>query len=281
MTTTLIHDPDTHFTGKKDPKPAHAMVHEFVDVERIEPQLPANIINSALNAAAAQGQTIPLAMYLNDGEGDCTIAGLGNAFRVDSDGKIQVTDPDVQTGYVAVTAKENNGQGFDPQTRANDNGCVEVDVLDYATTVGIGGVKLEGHAGVQLDETSLRVALFLFGHLYPGWALSTDQQSQQIWQPGSAAAGSWGGHCAPIFDWYTQPPSGLTIRNVPIPSTIGDLLVLGTWADYKPATSSYVPFACDEAHVFVTQGWIDRNQGNPAIDMPKLVAFLKTLQPES
>lgn len=277
----LIHDPETHFLGKQDAAPPHAMLTEFVDVERVEAEddIPANIVNSMLPT----GVQIALAMYLNNNEGDCTIAGIGNTLRVVSDGEIAVSDDDCQTGYVAVTKEE--GGAFNPSTGANDNGCVEVDVLDYATTTGIGGVKILGHAGINMrNEQEARVALYLTGSIYPGWALSTDQQSQPVWQPGKAQPGSWGGHCAPIFDWYTQIPSGLVIGGVPIAATFGEVFSVGTWGGYKPClggAKGFIPFACDEGHAILTQAWVDRNQGNPAIDMPKLLAFFATLAPES
>lgn len=285
MTAELIHSPDTHRLGKNEAKAPHAMLSEFVDVERVsaEEEIPANIVNSGLAADGSEGMTVALAMYLNDNEGDCTIAGVGNTLRVQSDGGTEVSDPDIQTGYVAVTKEE--GAAYDPATGANDNGCVELDVLDYSTTVGIGGVKLVGHAGVKFSsETELRAALYLCGAIYPGWQLSTDQQSQPIWGPGNAAPGSWGGHCAPIFDWWTEIPSGLVIGGVPISTTLGDVFNVGTWGAYKPCLGGpkgFTQFACDEAHVLLTEQWLARNQGSPYIDQQKLAAYLKTLQPES
>lgn len=282
MTAELIHSPDTHRLGKNEAKAPHAMLSEFVDVERVsaEEEIPANIVNSGLAADGSEGMTVALAMYLNDNEGDCTCAGIGNTYRVVSDGKIEIADDNVQTGYVAVTGKE--GAAYDPATGQNDNGCAELDVLDYATTEGFGGVKVLGHAGVDMTNTlEARTALYLTGSLYIGAELSTDQQTQEIWTPGKAAAGSWGGHCPPLFDWYTQIPVGLTIGGVAIPSNLGDILALGTWGAYKAATGSYVPFAVDEGHALFTQSWLDLHAENPAINVSALTAYFKTLQPES
>jgi hypothetical protein len=273
--SSLLHHPDTHYLGKQAPGRPHAMVHEFVDVERIAPQIPANIINSR----GPNGTLTALAMYLNDREGDCTIAGAANTLRVNSNGSQRITDQDVQTGYVHVTGRE--GAAFNPATGQNDNGCVEVDVLDYWVHTGIGGDKLLGHAGIDVANTDeMRAVLYLFGSIYPGWALSTDQQTQPIWKPGRAAAGSWGGHCAPIYDWYTHIPAGLKIGSTPIPAALGQVIVMGTWGAYKAASEPFLPFACDEAHGLITDAWIARNKGNPAIDMAKLTAYLKTLRPE-
>lgn len=276
--TEFLHHPDHCRLGKNDPKPPHIDFEELVDVERVnaENEIPANIVTSL----DANGNPIPLAMYLNDSEGDCTIAGAGNTLRVDSDGELEITDEDVQAGYVAVTAEE--GAAYDPATGANDNGCAELDVLDYWVKVGIGGNRLLAHAGVKFrNQLARRTALWMCGPLYPGWQLSTDQQTQAIWAPGPAAAGSWGGHCAPIADDYTEIPAGRIIAGVQIPADIEEILVLLTWGSRKPARGSYVDFACDELHVPLTDRWLARNQGNPAINMAALTAYLKTLGRES
>jgi hypothetical protein len=269
--TTLVHNPDTHRLGKQDAKPPHVLLEEFVDFEMLDATdpLPANIINSQ----DANGQTIALAMYLNDRQGCCTCAGAGNILRIDSDGETQITDDNVETGYVAVTTEE--GAAFNPATGANDNGCAEIDVLDYWVSTGFGGDKLLGHAGIKVANIpQIRRALHLTGALYPGFQLSTDQQTQQIWAPGPAAPGSWGGHCPPLVDWYTQIPAGLTIGGVPIPASLGQVLAFATWGALKPGTEPYVPFACDEMHCLITDAWLKRNESNPAINMTALKAYL-------
>lgn len=269
--TDLLHHPDVHRLGKQDAKPPHAMLEEFVDFEMLDATdpLPANIVNSTDQT----GRTIALAMYLNDRQGDCTCAGAGNILRIDSDGQLQISDAAVETGYVAVTGEE--GAAFNPATGANDNGCAELDVLDYWVKVGFGGDKLLGHAGVRVANIAQqRRALHLCGPLYPGYQLSTDQQSQPIWMPGPAAPGSWGGHCPPLVDWYTQIPPNLVIGGVPIAANLGQILAFATWGALKPGTEPYIPFACDEVHALITDVWLKRNAGNPAINMAALTAYL-------
>lgn len=276
--TSLLHDPETHRLGKLDAKPPHVMLEEFVDFEMLDATdpLPANIINSV----DATGKTIELAMYLNDNEGDCTCASAGNILRIDSDGALKLTDDQVQTGYVAVTGEE--GAAFDPTTGANDNGCNEIDVLDYWVKTGFGANKLLGHAGIKVANIpQIRRALHLTGALYPGFQLSTDQQTQPIWEPGPAAAGSWGGHCPPLVDWYTEIPVSLAIGGVTIPASLGQILAFATWGALKAATEPYIPFACDEVHALITDAWLKRNASNPAINMAALTAYLKTLNSES
>lgn len=276
----MLHDPADRRLGKKPPKRPHAMLAEFVDVERILVEAPANVINSA-TSAMGKPMSIKLAMYLNDREGDCTCAGAGNILRIASNGKLRLTDNQVQDAYVAVTGDE--GAAFDPETGDNDNGCVELDVLDYWTKHGIGGDRLLGHAGINAnDPEEIRAALYMTGPLYPGWSLATDQQNQKIWMPGKARAGSWGGHCAPICDLWTRIPQGLKIAGVPIP-TDGKQPVFNvlTWKQYKACWYSFIGFACDELHALMTKSWLERNQGNPALDTAKLDAYFKTLRKES
>lgn len=287
MTDQLLHDPDTHRLGKADAKPPHADAEEFVDFEKAEAivSVPANIINSASVRGGAPF-SIPLAMYLNDREGDCTCAGAGNMKRVLSRGADAISDDTVQQGYVYTTKQE--GAAFDPATGANDNGCVEIDVLDNWVKVPLFGGGLLGHAAVNYRlQKRRRLALYLFGALYPGWQLSTDQQRQAIWAPGPARPGSWGGHCAPIFDDFTDLSvfPGRVINGVPIPSDIEEILSLGTWGGYKLARGSYVPWACDELHIPFLQDRVDSIATDPVlsqiVDEPKLRAYLATFQPES
>lgn len=283
----LVHDPSTHFLGKRDAKKPHAMLAEFVDFEKADATLdvPANIINSSLTDGGPAG-AVQLAMYLNDREGDCTCAGIGNKLRTDSNDAEEVTDDDVQAVYVGVTGEE--GAAYDPATGANDNGCAEIDVLDWVTQKGIGGVKILGHAYVNpTNDKQRRIALYLCGALYDGIQLSTDNQSQQIWEPGPAAAGSWGGHCVVTCDEYTEITPGLTIGGVPIPSDIpgGFAFAVETWGGYKPCAGTYIPFAFDELHAVLTQQWLDKVKADPTlsqiINVAAIEAYFQSLQQES
>ena len=264
--------------GKTEASAPHAMLRDFVDMERYEATtvIPANVVNSL----DANGQPVVLAMYGNDKQGDCTIAGIGNILRVDSLDALEITDGDVEAAYVAVTGQE--GAAYDPATGANDNGCNEVDVLDFWTGSGVGGNRLLGHAGVDYSsDREIRMALHLCGPLYPGWQLSTDQQTQPIWQPGRARPGSWGGHCAPIADYYTAIPAGLVVGGTPIPSGVyRRILSLMTWGGYRPCDGNYVNFACDELHALMTDAWLARNEANPAINVSALKTYFGTLTAE-
>src|SRR4051794_8307248 len=82
----------------------------------------------------------PWGMMKNDEFGDCTIAGVGHGILLwtSAAGQPQtLTDEQVVQGYVDITTLE--GAAFDPKTGANDNGCVELDVLNYWRNTGFFG----------------------------------------------------------------------------------------------------------------------------------------------
>lgn len=249
--TSLLHDPTTHRLGKLAPKPPRLRIARYVDVERALPQAPTTIDNS-------HGGTIPLAMYLNDREGDCTCAAVGNTLRVNSGGAQQLADADIQTAYVAVTGQE--GAAYNPATGANDNGCAEIDVLDYWASTGIGGDKLLGHAGVDMtNPDEIRVVCWLFGSVYLGVQLTVAQQSQAVWDYVAGSAG-WGGHAVPLLDLNPNR--------------------VGTWGAYKQVTDAFIALQADEGHALITQAWLNANQSNPLVNAQALAADLSLLQAE-
>lgn len=255
----LVHDPATHRLGKAKPKPSRLRIGDYLDVQAAIAQAPPNVVNS-------KNQSIPLAMYMNDTLGDCTCAGVGNTLRVNSDGSKQLSDNDVQSAYIAVTTEE--GNPYNPGTGANaDAGCAELDVLDYWVVTGIGGDKLMGHAGVDMTNADeVKAVCWLFGSLYPGWQLSVAQQSQTVWDVDTSAngkPGSWGGHCAPIFDILT------------------DAVWIGTWGAYKQATLAFIPYYADEGHALITDAWIAANQNSQVVNVAALTADLAKLSPEN
>jgi hypothetical protein len=256
----LVHDPTVSKLGKAAPKPSKLQIRDYIDVEGALAQAPASVVNSG-----SPPGSYPLAMYGNDTLGDCTCAGVGNTLRVNSKDADRLPEQAIVDAYVAVTTEE--GDPYNPATGANaDAGCAEIDVLDYWVKSGIGGNKLVGHAGVNMqDADEVKSVCWLFGSVYPGWQLSIAQQSQQVWDVATGRdgrLGSWGGHCAPIFD---ITPSGA---------------LLGTWGAYKQATLAFIPWCADEGHALVTDQWLADNQSNPLVNTAQLEADLKQLQSE-
>ncbi|HSY77173.1 MAG TPA: hypothetical protein VK890_09975, partial [Bacteroidia bacterium] len=128
----------------------------------------------------------PLGMLMNDTVGDCTIAGIGHMQRIWSKQNgidYAMTDAQAIVAYTAVTALENNGQGYDPNTGANDNGCACLDVLKYAQNTGIGGQKIGPYVQVDVSNHShVEHAQFWFGGLYIGIDMPVSAQNQpSVW----------------------------------------------------------------------------------------------------
>jgi len=245
------HYPAIHKLGRLPAKPARMMLRNYVDLERALPQVPDSVDNS-------HGQSIQLAIYLNTSIGDCTCAAVGNTLRVNSGGQQKISDQDVLDAYVAITGIE--GAAYDPQTGANDNGCVELDVLDYWAKTGVGGDKLVAHAGVDMsDPTEVKTFTWLCGALYIGVNLSVAQQQQETWDYVSGSP-DWGGHAVPIFDINPNR--------------------LGTWGAYKPFTDAFIAHQAEEGHALITQAWLDANKDNPLIDLDALLTDFKSLEPE-
>ncbi len=66
-------------------------------------------------------------MMLNDSIGDCTCAAAGHLimeWTANAGKEVVPADGEILNAYVAVS-------GYNPETHANDNGAVEIDVLNY------------------------------------------------------------------------------------------------------------------------------------------------------
>ncbi len=210
-------------------------------------------------------------MWLNDVEGDCTIAGANRLRLVwtkNSTGTGVVTsDADTQKAYQAVS-------GYVPGDESTDNGANMLDVLNYWRKTGIGGDKIYAFAKVDgRNRTQIEQAIMLFGGLYVGAALPITAQGQT--RPGgtwsvlahrgrAAAPGSWGGHCFASQGWS---PAGLQI--VPWGTPDVGLMTMG-WN----FTGRYV----DECYVVLSsQDWAEKTLAPSGFDLATLKADLAKL----
>lgn len=107
-------------------------------------------------------------MYLNDQIGCCVIAGMahllgvytGNATGV----PIVLTNAEIKRLYGEIG-------GYDG-TAASDNGCDEVEALEYWRKKGIAGRKIVDHVAIDgSDIDEVRMAIWLFGGIMSGTAL--------------------------------------------------------------------------------------------------------------
>ena len=222
--------------GKRPPKfdPQTLMLARYVDRSALA-------VPSTSGGRALAAHT-PLGMFLNNLHGDCTMAGRGNLrrFWASITGKPTdvVTDDDVIQAYSRVG-------GFNPANGANDNGCVELDVLNDWRKVPFAGETIDAYAAVNVhDDDLMRASIYLFDGLYGGYALPITAQRQLdagepfdvVAQGGSDAfAGSWGGHCMVELDYDEE------------------YVYLGTWGQIVKATWAWVRAYRDEGYVILSR----------------------------
>jgi hypothetical protein len=186
-------------------------------------------------------------MYKNDTIGDCTCAAAGHmleSWTADAQGK-----PTVLSNDPILKAYEDLS-GYDPKTGRNDNGAVELDVLKYWRSTGIGNHKIAAFVTVEPgNHLSIKQAAYLFGGCYIGLALPVSAQQQDVWTVppggplGPGAPGSWGGHAVNVVAYDAQ---GLTVI---------------TWGAKKRMTWTFWDAYCDEAYGILTKDFIDRTSG--------------------
>jgi hypothetical protein len=202
-------------------------------------------------------------MMANDRLGDCTCAAAGHLIEewtANTGTEITPTDAEIVTAYSAIT-------GYDPATGANDNGAVELDVLNYWRKSGIAGHSILAYVALEpANMAHVEDAIDLFGGCYIGVALPLSAQRQTVWSvpPGGShgrgAPNSWGGHAVPVVAY---DPRGLTVV---------------TWGALKRMTWGFWNTYCDEAYAVLSPDWVNVDQKAPVgFDLPTLLADLRQL----
>jgi hypothetical protein len=213
-------------------------------------------------------------MLYNDRAGCCTISSAGHIIMQRlADARqqiITISDPDIIRAYTDVTALENNGQGYNAVTGANDNGCYLLDVLKYWRTTGIAGHRIG--AFVQLEAGNLDhliEAAYLFGNDYIGVNLPLSAQDQinagQGWDVlpdyltnPAGKPGSWGGHGVPI-----------------VAVDLGGVEVV-TWGGLQHMTWAFIKAYCDETYTVLDAEWLRPDGKSPSgFDMGQLSSDLQ------
>ncbi len=213
-------------------------------------------------------------MMLNDREGDCVIAAWGHLRMLHAAllGKPwYLTDAQIQAIYVTITGME--GAAYDPATGANDNGCVELDLLNYVRQAG----KIAAFVAVDGRNTDeIKTAIDLFAGVYMGCGLPLTAQSQDVWTvvdpslQGESAPYSWGGHAMVVVGYDAD---GVTFV---------------TWGSLKKATwqwwMAYVaPGAGGESYALLTPDLINATSKRDfqGLNMDQLMADLRQFTPPS
>jgi hypothetical protein len=244
----MIHNPDTHKLGRK-----------FAPVRTNMPRM-ANYIGihvlPLLPVKAGWGQGLTnWKMFLNDRLGDCTAAGIAHLIMLWNNQwnrNVVIEDQQVQDLYVAITGEE--GAAYNPVTGANDNGCVEQDVLTYIQKNGFAGHTIAGFAFADPKNIQMiKACIYLFGSCYVGVSLPISAQNQLTWDVtdpnlrGDALPGSWGGHCV-ILNAYDD---------------IAKKFTCVTWGAQKDLTYAWWEAYGDEGWGVMSQDWLGPNSLSP------------------
>jgi hypothetical protein len=195
----------------------------------------------------------------NDTVGDCTIAAAAHQIQTWT---TYEGDPAILPSATVLSVYETLS-GYNG-TPATDVGCVEVNVLDYWKSTGIGGHTISAFAALDVTNINeVKLALSLFGGIYIGVQLPISAQGQTTWDVAPAPngiAGSWGGHAIPILGYTAE---GLTFVS-------WGAIYQMTWAFW----SAYV----DEAYAIISQDFLNTSNVDPAgVSLTTLQADLATL----
>lgn len=233
----------------------------------------ASYVTPALPAPPAQADLASKinswGMMENDQLGDCTIAAAGHLIMewTANAGKKMVTPTDKQivAAYSAIT-------GYNPATGANDNGAVEIDVLNYWRQSGIAGHKIGAYVALEpSNHIHIMDSVYIFEGCYIGLQLPVSAQAQvQNHQPwsvppggptGDGKPGSWGGHAVPVVAYDQR---GLTVV---------------TWGALQTMTWSFWEAYCDEAYAILSTDYLNNKKQSPAgFNMQQLQTDLADLK---
>ncbi len=196
-------------------------------------------------------------MYANDRVGDCTTAAAGHmieAWTAAARGSaVVISEASVLDAFEHV-------KQVDPMT--GEEGAVELDVLRYWRTEGIGLHKIGAFARVAVhDRRLVESGAWLFGGLYIGLQLPLTARRQDVWDwtgslSGDALPGSWGGHAVDVVGYDAAG------------------LVIVTWGSLKRMTWSFWDRYCDEAYCILSDDFLDAGKAPNGFDLSALKADL-------
>ncbi len=208
-------------------------------------------------------------MMENDQLGDCTCAAAGHLLMewTANAGKKMFTPTDAQivAAYSAVT-------GYDPKTGANDNGAVEVDVLNFWRQHGVAGHKIGAFVSLEPgNHAHVMDSVYVFQGCYIGLQLPVSAQAQvknhQPWSvppggpTGDGKPGSWGGHAVPVVAYDAR---GVTIV---------------TWGALQTMTWTFWDTYCEEAYAIVSNDYLTKKKVTPeGFNLAQLQADLADLK---
>lgn len=198
-------------------------------------------------------------MFKNDTLGDCTCATTGHYVQQwtydAAKNEVTISDSDIVVAYSAVS-------GYDPQTGANDNGAVELDVLNYWHKTGVGGHKIAAFVKVTpSNHDQVKQAVNLFGGVYIGLGLPISAQNQvgSLWTVTTGAdaeVGSWGGHAVHVGAYDADGPTVIT------------------WGAPQKMTWEFWDKYVDEAYAVLSEDWLNDGKDPQGLDLATLTTDL-------
>lgn len=200
-------------------------------------------------------------MYLNDQLGDCTCAAAGHMIQcwtANDEFMFTPADSDILSAYKAVS-------GYDPATPSTDQGCVELDVLNYWRKTGIAGRTIGAFASLRPQSLAhIRAAIYLFGGLYVGLDLPATAEGQDVWdwlsRGADSAPGSLGGHAVNLVGYDAEG------------------LICITWGQAKRMTWHFWNAYADEAWCLLSPDWLGSDNRAPVgLDIAALQTDLKAV----
>jgi hypothetical protein len=213
----------------------------------IEPNLPPPPASCDLT-----GKVAAWGMMKNDDLSDCTCAAAGHLLMMwtaSAGQEFIPSDDQIVAVYAAVT-------GYNPQTGANDNGAVEIDVLNYWRQSGIAGHKIGAYVGLEpSNHTHIMDSVYMFQGCYIGLLLPNSAKAQlqnkQAWSVppggpvGDGAPKSWGGHAVPVVAYDQR---GLTCV---------------TWGALQTMTWGFWEAYCEEAYAILSTDYLSGDKETP------------------
>lgn len=208
-------------------------------------------------------------MMENDQIGDCTCAAAGHLlmeWTANASKKIFTpTDKQVVAAYSAIT-------GYNPQSGANDNGAIEIDVLNFWRQSGIAGHKIGAYVALEpSNHNHIMDSVYIFEGCYIGLQLPNSAkpqvQNHQPWSvppggpTGDGKPGSWGGHAVPVVAYDAR---GVTVV---------------TWGALQRMTWSFWETYCDEAYAILSNDYLNKKKQAPqGFNVAQLQADLADLK---
>ena len=175
------------------------------------------------------------------------------------------TDKQIVAAYSAIT-------GYNPATGANDNGAVEVDVLNFWRQSGIAGHKIGAYMALEpANHTHVMDSVYMFEGCYIGVQLPISAQDQvknhQPWSvppggpTGDGKPGSWGGHAVPVVAYDIR---GVTVV---------------TWGALQMMTWGFWEAYCEESYAILSTDYLTGKKTTPqGFNLQQLQADLADLK---